>query len=87
MYVVFLLNNCWNDTIQATPLQKATGQVNDISPLLTFYWWQPVYYCQNEASFPKDTKEGRGHWVGVAEHVGHVMTYKILTDDTHKVIY
>ena len=29
----------------------------------------------------------RGHWVGIANHVGHAMTYKILTDDTSKVIY
>ena len=28
----------------------------------------------------------RGHFVGIAEHVGHVMTYKILTDTTQKVI-
>ena len=68
-------------------MQQATGQVNDISPLLTFYWWQPVYYLKREASFPQDTTEGRGHWVGIAEHVGHIMTYKILTDDTHKVIH
>jgi len=25
--------------------------------------------------------------VGIAEHVGHAMTYKALTEDTHKVIY
>jgi len=25
--------------------------------------------------------------VGIAEHVGHAMTYKILTVDTQKVIY
>src|SRR5687768_1440718 len=28
----------------------------------------------------------RGHFVGIAEHVGHPMTYKILMDDTQKVI-
>ncbi len=25
--------------------------------------------------------------VGIAEHVGHTMTYKVLTVDTQKVIY
>ena len=34
-----------------------------------------------------ESTERRGHWVGVANHVGHAMTYKILTDDTSKVIY
>ena len=27
------------------------------------------------------------HFVGIAEHVGHAMTYKILTSDTKKVIF
>ena len=34
-----------------------------------------------------ESTEGRGHWVGVANHVGHATTYKILNDDTSKVIY
>jgi len=28
-----------------------------------------------------------GHFVGIAESVGDAMTYKVLTDDTKKVIY
>ena len=36
---------------------------------------------------PSESTEARGRWVGVAEHVGHTMTYKILTDDTQKIIY
>ena len=84
--MVFLLNNCWNNTIHGIPLQKATGQVNDISPLLHFHWWQPVYYHVDETSFPSEPREKRGHWVGIAENAGHAMTYKILMDDTKKVI-
>ena len=40
-----------------------------------------------DADFPSESTEGRGHQVGIANHVGHEMTYKILTDDTSKVIY
>ena len=29
----------------------------------------------------------KGHFVGIAEHVGHTMIFKILIDDTHKIIY
>jgi hypothetical protein len=25
--------------------------------------------------------------VGIAEHVGHAMTFKVLTDDTQKIVY
>jgi hypothetical protein len=28
-----------------------------------------------------------GYFVGIVEHVGHAMTFKILTDDTKRVIY
>ena len=39
-----------------------------------------------DADFPSERTKGRGHQVGIADHVGHAMTYKILTDDTSKVI-
>ena len=44
-------------------------------------------YKLDDSDFPLDSCEKRGHWVGVAEHVGHTMTFKILTDDTRKIIY
>ena len=87
LYVCFLLNNVYNNTINAVPLQCLHGSTNDISPLLRFYWWQPVYYKVDDSDFPSETREGRGRWVGVAEHVGHAMTFKVLTDDTRRVIY
>ena len=59
----------------------------DISPLLHFSFWDPVYYKLDDSDFPSESTKGRGQWVGVAEHVGHAMKYKILTDDTKKVIY
>ena len=36
--------------------------------------------------FPSDTREKRGKFVGIAEHVGHVMTFRILSDDTRQII-
>jgi hypothetical protein len=86
-YVCFLLNHAFNATINGVPLQKLNGSTPDISPLLRFYWWQPVYYRMDDSDFPSDSREGRGHWVGVAKNIGHVMTYKIFTDDTHRIIY
>jgi hypothetical protein len=40
-----------------------------------------------DGSFPSETTERKGHFVGISEHVGNALTYKILTDDTSKVIH
>ena len=87
MYVCFILNHTFEPSINAVPLQVATGSTPDISPLLRFQWWEPVYYKIDDSDFPSDSREKLGRFVGIAEHVGHAMTYKILTDDTRKVIY
>jgi hypothetical protein len=71
MYVCFVLNNAFSDVIQSTPLRQAYGTDNDISPLLYFSFYKPVYYLVDEATFPSDSKELRGRWVSVSENVGH----------------
>ena len=87
MYVCFVLNNAFSDIIQSTPLHQAYITNNDISPLLYFSFYEPVYYLVDEATFPSNSKELRRRWVGVSENVGHFMTSKILTDDTHRIIH
>jgi hypothetical protein len=75
MYVCFLLNNTWCEAVDDIPIRMSTGSTNDISPLLCFHFWEP------------DSREKCGHFVGISESVGHAMTFKILTDDTLKVIH
>jgi hypothetical protein len=87
MYVCFVLNNAFSEVIQSTPLRQAYGTDNDISPMLYFSFYEPVYYLVDEVTFPSKSKELRGQWVGVSENVGHFMTYKILTDDTRRIIH
>ena len=58
-----------------------TGQTWDISPILQFDWYEPVYYRKVEPTFPSQTTKEVGHFVGISEHVGHYMTFKILTKD------
>ena len=61
---------------------------NDISMLLYFFFWQPVYFRHGESTvFPSESKENRGCFVGIAEHVGHAMTFKVLADDSQKVLF
>ena len=85
--VVFILNHTACAVINwAIPMTILTGSMIDISPPLQFQWWEPVYYHLDEAAFPSESEEKLGHFVGTAEHVGHRLTYKILTDNTNKVI-
>jgi hypothetical protein len=74
-------------TIDAVLLTKLLGSTVDISPLLRFHFWERVYYHQAETSFPSDSKEGLRNIVGISEHCGHALTYKVLTADTGHVIY
>jgi Reverse transcriptase (RNA-dependent DNA polymerase) len=85
-FVVYLLNRLATESLEwKTPLEKATGQVPDISPLLAFRWWEPVYYTVDN-KFPSESPEKTGRWAGVAEHQGDALTYLVLTDDTLQVI-
>jgi hypothetical protein len=56
-------------------------------PSSQFSMWEPVYFKLDDASFPSDSREQRGRFVGISEHVGHAMTYMILTNDTQKIIH
>ena len=87
IYVCFLMSRTWNDTINNVPITALTGATVDISVLLRFYFWQRVYYLKEDNTFPSESKEGYGRIVGISEHVGNALTWKILTEDTHKVIY
>ena len=48
---------------------------------------EPVYYKIEDVSFPSESPEGFGYWVGIAEHVGHAMTYKIWSKKSGKSLH
>ena len=76
-----------------TPIEVLTGQTPDISILLPFLFWDvvyvPRYHSQKHSGMPgaKKSHEIRGRFVGFAWGVGHELTFKILTDDTRKIIH
>jgi hypothetical protein len=47
---------------------------------------EPVLYAKYDGKFPSDCTELKWRFVGIAENVGHSMTYKILTEDD-KIIH
>ncbi|MGH3056569.1 MAG: hypothetical protein ACRDL7_16465, partial [Gaiellaceae bacterium] len=61
-----------------TPIEVATGDTPDISHLLEFNFYEPVYYL-NPVSFP-ESQEIMGRWLGPAKNVGQALTYWILTE-------
>ena len=56
--------------------------------LLNFYFWQPVYYLLDptEQSFGVQSKEKRARWAGVDEQIGAKMCYKLVDDESGKII-
>ena len=88
LYVCFLLNRLACQSLKwRTLLEALEGSTPDISLLLRFSFWDPVYYKLGDSDFPSGSTEGRGRWVCITKNVGHTMTYQILTNDTKKVIY
>ena len=86
MYVVFLLNHLSHKILDyRTPLEVAFGETPDISSLLSFRWYDDVFYLDADETFPH-SKEKPGKFVGIAENCGDAMTYLILTEDTKQVI-
>ena len=45
-----------------------------------------VYFKNDEPSFPSESPKSLGRIVGIAEHVGHALTYKILDPSTNRII-
>jgi hypothetical protein len=95
LYVCYLFNHMASETLDwQTPLYTLTGTTTDISALLYFQFWEPVFYATADAmkyegkpGFPSETAEASGRFVGFGESVGDILTYKILTDETNKIIY
>ena len=86
LWVCFILNHSHNESIRGIPMEKLTGQMVNISPMLCLPFWTPVCCQLDDSAFPSDTAEGHGHCIRISENCGHKMTCKILTDDTRKVI-
>ena len=63
------------------------GVSPDISILLLYTFYQPVFYATHNQSYPTAIEERAARWVGFGEHVGDALTHKLLDDDTKKILY
>ena len=57
------------DNRKKSPLMMASSIMNDISTVINFYFWQPVYYLldSTEQFFTGKSKEMRERWTGVLQ--------------------
>ena len=88
IYVCYLLNHIACTALDGKiPLFALTGITPDISIILLFTFYQPVFYATYDQNFPSESEVRAGYWVGFGEHCGDAMTHKILDHDTQKNIY
>jgi Reverse transcriptase (RNA-dependent DNA polymerase) len=85
-YTMYLLNRLSVKSLSwKTPIEMAFGQQPDVSALIAFRWYEPVYYRQPTSKYPSTSKERLGRIVGVAEHHGDALTFLVLDDITQQV--
>ena len=88
IYVCYLLNHIACSALDGKiSLLALTGITPDISIILLFTFYQPVFYATYDHHFPSESEERADYWVGFGEHCGDAMTHKILDHDTQKIIY
>ena len=88
IYVCYLLNHIACSALDGKiPLLALTGITPDITIILLFTFYQPVFYATYDQHFPSESEERAGYWVGFGEHCGDAMTHKIIDHDTQKIIY
>ena len=90
-YICVVLNHLASPNLQGIcPVQALEGTTQDISFLLHFSFYEPVYYridsSEPDLNFPSSSNEKKGYWVGFADNQGDSLTWRILTEDTQKII-
>ena len=87
-YVCYILSHISTASLSGqVPLQVLYGVTLDISIILLYTIYQPVFYATHDQHFPSDSEERAGFWVGFAEHCGDSLTHIVLDALTNKIIY
>ena len=88
-YICVVLNHLASPTLQGIcPVQALEGTTPDVSFMLHFSFYEPVYYridsSEPDLNFPSSSNEKKGYWVGFADNQGDCLT--TITEDTRKII-
>ena len=90
-YICVVLNHLASPTLLGIcPVQSLEGTTPDVSFMLHFSFYEPVYYridsSEPDLNFHSSSHEKKGYWVGFANNQGDCLTWSILTEDTQKII-
>ena len=87
IYVIHVMNHIALRSLNwETPINNALGITPDITPLMLYSWWEPVYYYDPDVPFP-ESREKLGRFAGFVDNVGDAFCFKVVTVDTEEVIY
>lgn len=92
-YVAHIMNKTAKESLGwRTPSEALNHQTPDISPLLHFTFWEPVFIDNyrrkgDGKQFPSESDEIIVRFVGYSEDVGHSCTYKVFNEETKEVLY
>ena len=90
-YICVVLSHLASPTLQGIcPVQALEGTTPDVSFMLHFSFYEPVYYridsSEPDLNFHSSSNEKKGYWVGFADNQGDSLTWRILIEDTQKII-
>ena len=90
-YICVVLHHLASPTLQGIcPAPALQGTTPDISFMLHSSFYEPVRYridsSEPDFHFPSPSNEKKGYWVGFADNPGDHLTWRILTEDTQKII-
>ena len=90
-YICVVLHHLASPTLQGIcPVQALQRTTPDISFMLHSSFYEPVYYriefSEPDFHLPSSSNEKKGYWVGFADNPGDHLTWRILTEDTQKII-
>ena len=84
----YLLNHIACNALDGKiPLLSLPGITPDISIILLFTFYQPVFYAMYDQHFSSESEDRAGYWLEFEEHCGDAMTHKILDHGTQKIIF
>ena len=87
-YVVYILNRTAVRSLNnRTPYEKLFGETPDVSMIIQMPYQQLIAFKNEKQSFPQDPAECVGYFIGFAESVGHLNTFKVLDMKTGKIKY
>ena len=83
-----LIMSCPVPSVVKPPYRASPVTPPDISFLLFFTFWEPVYYhidsAESTYAYPPSSSEHSAYWVSLSTGIGDQFTWQILNDLTQK---